>query len=67
VKGLYRRAFAGEIQNFTGVSAPYEPPMRPNLAIDTLGVSPQSCAALILSYAAAYLRDNQRSRTAPLA
>jgi len=55
VKDLYRRAFAGDIQDFTGVNAPYEPPMRPNLAIDTLGVSAQSCAALILSYAAAYL------------
>ena len=67
VKGLYRRAFAGEIQNFTGVSAPYEPPIRPNLAIDTLGVSAQSCAALILNYTATYLRSDQRMGTAPLA
>ena len=34
-KGLYRRARAGEIADFTGVSAPYEPPPRPALTIDT--------------------------------
>jgi len=31
VKGLYRRAMAGEIDNFTGVSDPYEPPLRPEV------------------------------------
>ena len=35
VKGLYRRALAGEIQNFTGVSDPYEPPAHPELEIAT--------------------------------
>ena len=54
VKGLYKRAYAGEIPDFTGVSAPYEPPTRPNLAIDTLGASAQSCANLILSYVRSY-------------
>ena len=34
-KGLYRRALAGEIPQFTGVSDPYEEPLRPELAIDT--------------------------------
>ena len=34
-KGLYRRARAGEIADFTGVSAPYEPPERPELTVDT--------------------------------
>lgn len=34
-KGLYRRARAGEIKEFTGVSAPYEPPMRPDLELPT--------------------------------
>jgi adenylylsulfate kinase len=63
VKGLYKKALAGEIDNFTGVSAPYEPPVRPNLAIDTLGVSPQSCAQLILDYVQPFLsgkRPQQR-------
>ncbi|MBM3488934.1 MAG: adenylyl-sulfate kinase [Alphaproteobacteria bacterium] len=34
-KGLYKRARAGQIRDFTGVSAPYEPPERPELTIDT--------------------------------
>lgn len=35
VKGMYRRARAGEIPDFTGVSAPYEPPESPALVVDT--------------------------------
>lgn len=34
-KGLYKRAFAGEIQNFTGVSDPYEPPDPPDIHVHT--------------------------------
>ncbi|CAK18132.1 adenylyl-sulfate kinase [Pseudomonas entomophila] len=34
-KGLYRKARAGELANFTGIDSPYEPPVRPNLAFDT--------------------------------
>jgi bifunctional enzyme CysN/CysC len=35
VKGLYRRAIAGEIRNFTGISAPYEPPLAPDIHLRT--------------------------------
>jgi adenylylsulfate kinase len=35
VKGLYKKARAGEIPEFTGISAPYEAPERPELVIDT--------------------------------
>ncbi len=35
VKGLYRKARAGQIPEFTGISSPYEPPERPELVIDT--------------------------------
>jgi adenylylsulfate kinase len=35
VKGLYRKALAGEISNFTGISDPYEEPLAPELIIDT--------------------------------
>ncbi len=35
VKGLYQRARAGEVKNFTGVSSPYEAPDRPELIVDT--------------------------------
>ncbi len=34
-KGLYKRAYAGEIRNFTGVDAPYEPPVNPDLVVNT--------------------------------
>jgi adenylyl-sulfate kinase len=35
VKGLYKKALAGEIENFTGISDPYEPPENPDVAIDS--------------------------------
>jgi adenylyl-sulfate kinase len=35
VKGLYARALAGEVQNFTGVSDPYEPPLNPEVVVET--------------------------------
>jgi adenylylsulfate kinase len=34
-KGLYKKVRNGEIKNFTGISSPYEPPVEPNLIIDT--------------------------------
>ena len=47
-KGLYAAAFAGEIADFTGVSAPYETPSNPEVVIDTTGVSPTDSAAHVL-------------------
>jgi len=35
VKGLYKKAFAGEIKQFTGVSDPYEPPLKPEIVVET--------------------------------
>ena len=35
VKGLYKKALAGEIKNFTGVSDPYEPPLAPEVTVDS--------------------------------
>ncbi len=43
-KGLYRRALAGEIPNFTGVSDPYEEPERPDLVLDTYRGDPEENA-----------------------
>lgn len=40
VKGLYKRALAGEIEHFTGVSDPYEPPVDPEIVIDSSQESP---------------------------
>ena len=48
-KGLYRKARKGEIPNFTGVNAPYEDPLRPELRLDTTSRSARECAADILS------------------
>src|ERR1700748_2882788 len=47
-KGLYRAAFAGEIEDFTGVSAPYETPSSPEITIDTTGISPSDSAQHVL-------------------
>jgi adenylyl-sulfate kinase len=48
-KGLYAAAFAGEIEDFTGVSAPYENPADPELRLDTTGASPSESAAAVLA------------------
>jgi adenylyl-sulfate kinase len=48
VKGLYKRALAGEIKGFTGVDDPYEPPLKPELTIETEKESPQQSVAQIL-------------------
>lgn len=48
-KGLYRAAFAGEIDDFTGVSAPYEEPREPELRLDTTGSTPPESAAVVLA------------------
>jgi adenylylsulfate kinase len=48
-KGLYRRAFAGELADFTGVSAPYEEPREPELRLDTIGTTPTEAATTVLT------------------
>jgi adenylyl-sulfate kinase len=52
VKGLYAKARAGEIPEFTGVSDPYEPPENPELRIETSGRTPQESAAEVVDYLA---------------
>jgi len=49
VKGLYRRALAGEIANFTGVSDPYEEPLAPELTVETDRESAAQSVARILA------------------
>ena len=46
-KGLYRRARAGEIPDFTGIDSPYEPPMDPDLVIDTTSTSVAGAVAQV--------------------
>ncbi len=49
VKGLYAKARAGEIKNFTGVNAPYEAPMAPDVEIDTTMVTVEEAVFLIIA------------------
>jgi adenylylsulfate kinase len=49
VKGLYQKAFAGEIKEFTGVSDPYEEPHDAELVLDTELHSPEESAGLVLA------------------
>ena len=48
-KGLYKKALAGEIDNFTGVSDPYEAPLNPDLVIDTESCTPEEAAQQVLA------------------
>jgi bifunctional enzyme CysN/CysC len=54
-KGLYRRARAGDLPNFTGIDQPYEPPEAPELVINTATSSAEAACARIVDY----LRDNR--------
>ena len=49
VKGLYKKALAGEIPNFTGVSDPYEPPLEPDIVVRTSEQTPEESAATIIA------------------
>jgi adenylylsulfate kinase len=49
VKGLYEKAFKGEIKEFTGVSDPYEEPSDPEIVLDTEAHSPAESAALVVA------------------
>jgi adenylylsulfate kinase len=48
VKGLYKKAFAGEIEQFTGVSDPYEPPNAPDLVLKTDEEAPEDSAQRVI-------------------
>jgi adenylyl-sulfate kinase len=50
VKGLYKRALAGEIKNFTGISDPYEEPVAPEVVVNSSAESVEQSAARILKY-----------------
>jgi adenylylsulfate kinase len=49
VKGLYKKAFAGEIEQFTGVSDPYEPPAAPELVLRTNEEEPHDSARKVIA------------------
>jgi bifunctional enzyme CysN/CysC len=47
-KGLYAKARRGELENFTGVGSPYEPPEHPELHVDTNTLTPEQAAERIV-------------------
>ncbi len=53
VKGLYRKARRGELENFTGIDSPYEVPVNPELRVNTVDCSADAAADLVV----AHLRD----------
>ena len=50
VKGLYKKARAGQLKNFTGIDSPYEPPANPEIHIDTTLLSPEQAAERIVAH-----------------
>jgi bifunctional enzyme CysN/CysC len=48
VKGLYKKARAGQLKNFTGIDSPYEAPENPEIRIDTTAMTPEDAADLIV-------------------
>jgi len=48
-KGLYKKARSGELENFTGIDSPYEPPEAPEVHIDTTAVTPEAAAERIVA------------------
>jgi bifunctional enzyme CysN/CysC len=49
-KGLYQKARAGKIANFTGIDSPYEPPLKPDIRIETADLSIDAAASEIIAY-----------------
>lgn len=58
VKGLYAKARAGEIKNFTGISAPYEAPIAPDITINTIETTVEDAITQILQYIEPKLKPN---------
>ena len=50
VKGWYAKARAGEVKEFTGVDDPYEPPLVPEMTLQTVDTTPEANAAVVLDY-----------------
>ncbi len=49
-KGLYKKARAGQLKNFTGIDDPYEEPLKPEITLDATSTSPQEAALRIMEY-----------------
>ena len=49
-KGLYKKARAGNIKNFTGLDSPYEPPQHPEIVVDTETLTVEQAADKVIDY-----------------
>ena len=49
-KGLYKKARAGEVKDFTGISSPYEEPLNPELTIDSSKLTVEESTRIVLNY-----------------
>lgn len=58
-KGFYKRARVGEIQNFTGISAPYEAPQNPDFKINTVEESAEEAVERLLDFLRQKLEPNE--------
>jgi adenylylsulfate kinase len=61
-KGLYKKARAGELADFTGISAPYEAPAHPAIYLDTGVLSVEQCVTRLLQLVLQRARDGHASR-----
>ena len=57
-KGNYEKAFAGLLENFTGVTSPYEPTDSPELTLDTASLSVQECSKILLEKTLSFFGGN---------
>ena len=48
VKGLYKKARAGALKNFTGIDSPYEAPLQPEIRVNTVNMTPSEAADYII-------------------
>ena len=48
VKGLYKKARSGQLKNFTGIDSPYEPPLKPEITVNTVEMTPEEAADHII-------------------
>jgi bifunctional enzyme CysN/CysC len=48
-KGLYAKARAGSLANFTGIDSPYEPPLTPDVRLDTTAMSAEAAAEAVIA------------------
>ena len=58
-KGLYARALAGDIKNFTGIDSPYEAPEKPEVHLQTLGRTPEEMVEALETWLQEWTVDQQ--------